>query len=340
MHAFGSALGLSDCTRCDSMMSMDWRRRESLRVTDLDLRTFEALVELGRGTRVDGRPMLALSGDALPAVGAHTREGVLADLPFINTGRGGSIVVDVAARGNRSFPVTVDTGAVDTFLTTDYARALGISVRSAKPDAYQRDTAMGRPLRFWVTGQAVVGSGHGPTHFNYALLGGEFMRHFVVEFDFSARRLRFLDPEVHSVGDRDGEIVVPLEIRELRPYARVELGTGAVWALVDTGAESTIATTEEKARELEIAIDHSAPRTSHVNVLGTSVSTVQPLARGRLGPLELRDFDLEVALGGESMVRIQRWLQDQTLIGIYLLENYRTRFDYANRRLGLTPIEK
>jgi predicted aspartyl protease len=345
MHAFGSALGLPDCRRCDSMMSLAWRRRDSFVVSDLDLRTFEALVQTPNGLRVDGGQLAGMQElDAVPGVqaaagvlAARGEPGVLADLPFLNTGRGGSVYVDLAPANEASLVLTLDTGAMITILTDDYARAMGISVRSAKSDPYRRSTVTGTPLVFWVMGQRVVGGGRGPTHFNYALLGSEFLEHYVVELDFERRRVRFLDPEVHEVGDTTGEIVVELSMRERRPYAQLELGGGSVWALVDTGAESPISTTEEQARKLGIEIDRSAERRNYVNVLGTSVNVMQRLPEARLGTVTLVNPEIHIALSDESQVRVSRWLQDETIIGIEILENYRVRFDYPRAKLGLTP---
>ncbi len=225
-------------------------------------------------------------------------------------------------------------------MTSNYARALGISVRSAKTDPYIRATATGVPIRFWVTGQRVVGRGRGPSHFDYALLGGNYLKHFIVELDFARRRVRFLDPAVRSIGDREGEHVIELRIQGLRPYAELELGSGKVWALIDTGAESPVAITEEKAAALDIAIDPEAERIRHVNVLATSTSTIQRLPEARLGGLVLSDVPLQIALADESSVRVGRWLKDETLIGTDLLRNFVVRFDYQRRKLGLTPIAR
>lgn len=340
VHAFGSALGLVDCARCDSMMSLAWLRREEFTPTDLDVRTYEALTRRSNGVREDGQPLAGLGGAALPGISAPPKPGVLADLPFINTGRGDSVNVDIAPAGQRSFVVTLDTGATDTVLTSNYARAMGISVRSAKSDPYVRATAAGIPIRFWVMGQRVVGGGRGPAHFDYALLGGQYLKHFVVELDFARRRVRFLDPTSHRAGDREGEHVVELRISELRPYARLELGRGKVWALVDTGAEVPIAITEEKAAELGIAVDLEADRISHWNVFSTSTSTLQRLPEARLGSLALTDVAVQIAVSDESSVRVARWLVDETLIGTDLLRNFVVRFDYPRSKLGLTPIPR
>ncbi|NRA01725.1 MAG: aspartyl protease family protein [Myxococcales bacterium] len=341
LHAFGSALGLADCRACDSIMSDDWRRRRKKEVTDLDLLTYEALIGLPNGIRRDGRRLRALEGDTA-VVGARVQEqGVLADLPFINTGRGGTPYIDLAAPGKRSFTLALDTGAADTILTDAYARALGISVRATKQDRYRRSTITGRSLEFWCMGQRVVGGGRGPTHFDYALLGGRFLENFVVGIDFGARRVRFLDPGVHRVGDEGSgnseERVIDLRISEARPYAELRVGEESVWALVDTGADATLILSEEAARKLKIAIDPDAERVRMRNVLGTQVTLRQRLARAQLGPFELENIELQISLADESSVRVERWLQGEAIIGVQLLEKFRVRIDYPRAKLGLSP---
>ncbi len=341
LHAFGSALGLADCRGCDSIMSDAWGRRRKKEVTDLDLLTYEALIGLPNGVRRDGRRMRALEGDTA-VVGTREQEpGVLADLPFINTGRGGTPYIDLAAPGKRSFTLALDTGATDTILTDAYARALGISVRATKADRYRRSTITGRSLEFWCMGQRVVGGGRGPTHFDYALLGGRFLENFVVGIDFGARRVRFLDPGVHRVDDEDSgnseERVIDLRISESRPYAELRVGDESVWALVDTGAEANLILSEEAARKLEIEIDPDAERVRMRNVLGTQVTVRQRLARARLGPFELENIELQISLAEESSVRIERWLHGEAIIGVRLLEKFRVRIDYPRAKLGLSP---
>ena len=168
------------------------------------------------------------------------------------------------------------------------------------------------------------------------LLGGEFMESFVIEIDFPARVVRFLDPDVHAVGDDPEELVIPLKMRERRPYAELELGSGSVLALVDTGAQAPLSITEEKARELGIELDRSAERIRYTNVVGTSTDFVHSVPKARIGALELVDASLLIAARDESSARIQRYLKDETIIGIDILKGYRARFDYPRGRLGLS----
>jgi predicted Zn-dependent protease len=43
-HEFGHVLGLGHCLDCDSAMNYAWHTRERVLVTDVDVRTFLALV--------------------------------------------------------------------------------------------------------------------------------------------------------------------------------------------------------------------------------------------------------------------------------------------------------
>jgi hypothetical protein len=53
-HEFGHALGLGHCLNCDSIMSYAWETRKRTLVTDLDVRTFQALWTIPNGQRTDG----------------------------------------------------------------------------------------------------------------------------------------------------------------------------------------------------------------------------------------------------------------------------------------------
>jgi hypothetical protein len=329
MHAFGGAIGLGYCWECDSIRSMGWRHRDTFFPTDLDVRTYEALLAVPVGTR---------------AAVAPAEKGVLADLPFINTGDDRHIFVDLAKPESADFVVQLDTGATTTIVTPVYARALGVATRSAKSDQNQRESVTGDPLRFWVTTQYVVG-GSGEMGWSYALLGGQYLEKYVVEIDYARRRVRLLDPRVHRVGadppDRPDEQVVPMPVSELRPYVDIELGDGKVRALIDTGSTGSISISDEKAAELGIAVDPHAPRRKWRNVLGTSISAIQRVPSVKLGHLTLADVEIDIGLREESGVRIERMgLKDEALLGQAVLRDFVVRFDYPRKKLGLTPVAR
>ena len=66
----------------------------------------------------------------------------------------------------------------------------------------------------------------------------------------------------------------------MQPAAELALGTGSVWALVDTGAQSPLSVTEEQARSLGIEPDPEGERLLYYNVMGTS-TTRNPLLNTR-----------------------------------------------------------
>lgn len=342
IHAAGRALGLPDCWDCDSVMSMDFLRRGEMLPSSVDLRSFEALMETPNGLRIDGRPLLGLSEiDGLPPVGlrasAPPREGVLADLPFINNGEGDQILIDLSPNPERPLPLLLDTGATTGFMSLAYARAAGVAARKIKSDQNRRPTVTGEDFRFWVMHER-----HSAMH--YALLGGEYLMDYVVELDFGARRLRLLDPAFHQLSDKGsrdpGEVVIPLQINERRPYVELQFEGGSVYALIDTGAQSPITITEEKARELGIEIDPDAERRLYYNVLGTSTMLVHHLPELKLGPLVLRDVEVLIGSREESSARINRWIQHETIVGNRILMNYKVRLDYQRGLLSLTPIAR
>jgi tetratricopeptide (TPR) repeat protein len=342
VHSAGRALGLPDCWNCDSVMAMDFLRRADWLPTTVDLRSFEALMEAPNGIRVDGQPLAGLppTGE-LPPVGLSAipppREGVLADLPFINNGRGDDIVVDLSPNPERPLPLLLDTGATTGFMSLAYARAAGVATRKIKSDQNRRPTVTGQDFLFWVDHDR-----HSDMH--YALLGGEYLMEYVVELDFGALRVRLLDPEIHRLDDersRDpGETVLPLQINERRPYVELQFEGGSVFALIDTGAEAPIVMTEEKALELGIEIDRNAERRRGINVVGTSTELVQHLPELSLGSVVLKDVELLIGIRDESSARVTRWLQHETILGNRILMDYRVRFDYQRGLLSLTPIAR
>lgn len=324
VHAFGGALGLGYCQQCDSVRSMGWMLRDgAARPTDVDLRTLEALLAKPNGER---------AGEA------ERKHGVLADLPFVNTGDDRHIYLDIAKPGAAPFVVQLDTGAAETVMTPVYARALGVATRAVKSDEHRRDTVTGKPVLFWVTDQF---DGARDSRWSYALLGGSYLESYVVEIDVPRRRVRLLDPALHQVGGaepRAGEHAVPMTVTHGWPLVEVALGTGTTVALVDTGATGSVIISEEAAARLGIAVDPNAPRRQWQNVLGTSRASVQRVPSLGIGSATLADVEIDIGLR-DSGVRIERMiLQNETLLGLEVLRRFVLRIDYPRKRLGLTPV--
>lgn len=86
----------------------------------------------------------------------------------------------------------LDTGAAGNVMTPRYARALRVTVRRHKSTPYRRSTILGRDLQFWIdTHSSDTASRMG---LETGLVGADFLREYVVEVDYAARRVRFLEP--------------------------------------------------------------------------------------------------------------------------------------------------
>ena len=196
-------------------------------------------------------PCVAAAAVLLATARAGAEEGVLAELPFLDEvpwfGKveDGHIAVDLSPHASRPFVLLLDTGAEHSMLTPRYARDLGVVVSGSRDRPVRRATRLGRYLELWVDTSS---SDTGARRFEIGLLGGNFLERYVVEVDYQARRVRFLDPESRGVSEataEPGEIVVPMRLTNRRPAVEIALGSGSAWFLMDTGAPSDLVLSEE-----------------------------------------------------------------------------------------------
>jgi hypothetical protein len=242
------------------------------------------------------------------------------------------VVVDLSPVDGRRFELMLDTGATDSVVTPLMARALGVSVRRTKQTPYRKGTVLGRDLQFWVDTQASdTGS---KTGWEYGLLGGEFLNDYVVEIDFPARKVRFLDPkkyETPEAADAPDEAVVPVKIVANRVVVPVELDGKRIELMLDTGAPSTMILSGAAAGG--IGIDVAA--LEHFGTGGTV-----------LGPMEQRFHEAkEFKIGGFAsgplpvIVAPNGWYNQGTgndsAIGYDVLRPFVLRIDYARKRIWL-----
>ena len=106
-------------------------------------------------------------------------EAVVGELPFLDGASESAVFIDLAPDGSaRALSLQLDTGATATVLTPQFARSLGVNVRSLKSSPYRRRTRLGRDLLFQVqTGGSDQSARLAP--FDYGLLGGDFLDDFV-----------------------------------------------------------------------------------------------------------------------------------------------------------------
>jgi predicted aspartyl protease len=259
-------------------------------------------------------------------------EAVIGDLPFQNGDEPNRILLDLAPEGGTPFVMMLDTGASQSILTPLMARKLGVTVRRQKSSPYRRATRLGRDLQFWIDTQSSdTGS---KTGWEYGLLGGDFLDHFVVEIDFPRRRVRFLDPKKYQVPegvDAPDERVLPVKIVGSRVAVPIELGGATLQLALDTGAPDTMILSGPAARKAGIDVD-SLPD------FGTAGSV--------LGPVEQRIYEAtDLRLAGFSFAPIpvivapKGWynqgLGNDSLLGYDVLAQFVVRIDYPRRRLWL-----
>jgi predicted aspartyl protease len=266
---------------------------------------------------------------------------VVADLPFLDSPDPSSIVIDLAKEGSaRPFPLVLDTGASFSTLTPGLARELGVRVRSAKRSPYRRATCLGRDLQFWVNARG--GDVASQTGMEFGLLGGNFLVEYVLEIDFSRRRVRFLDPDHYAVAEQTttpGETVLPVRLVSNRPIVEVEIEGNPVKLLLDTGAAYGVLVGGSVARATGLE-SHPAPGLSAAGVMGEIGVEFAEARSVRVGSLEFRDLPVIVAPRG----LYQQGTANDSLIGFDLLSQLTVRIDYPRKRAwlrresGATPI--
>ncbi len=258
---------------------------------------------------------------------------VVGALPFEEARERNRIELDLAAPGARPFRMMLDTGASFSVLTPRAARALGVSIRRTKEDPYIRKTRLGRDLQFQIdTRSSDTGS---KTGWEYGLLGGNFLEHYVVELDFANARVRFLDPDRFMVPEQPAgpdEAVVPIRLGTRRPTLEVEIDGRPLRVLLDTGAPWGLLLSGAAARQLGIddaALPEAGTFQTTLGPMFVRLHEVETLAIGglRIGPAPVfvspRGW---YNLGGEA---------NDSVIGYDVLSGFLVRIDYPRKRIWL-----
>ncbi len=258
-------------------------------------------------------------------------DAVVAVLPFV-PGDPTRVMVDLAPEGQKPFVMLLDTGASDSVVTPRMARELGVRVRRAKTTPYRRSTSLGRDLQFWV--DVASSDTASKTGWEYGLLGGEFLDDYVLELDYPAQRVRFLDPKkyrVPEVVEAADERVVRFKRSGTRVFTEIEVAGETTRVLLDTGAPDTVVLSGRAARELGLDLEN-------LKSFG-EVGTV-------MGPMEVflletegfrwagYDFDTTPMLVAPKGWYNQAGANDSAL-GYDILRQFVIRIDYKRKRLWL-----
>lgn len=258
-------------------------------------------------------------------------EAVLADLPFADDNPY-RIHVDLAPKGQSPFVLLLDTGASGSWMSPVAAKERGVNIRRGKSSSYRKKTILDRDLQFWVdTSWSDTGT---TSSFEYALLGQDFLRDYVLELDFRERRIRFLDPdryEVPETTDEPDTDVVPLEFQDTRPKIEVSLDGHTFDVLVDTGAPSTLLLGGRIARKAGIDTDGLLRMGDVSMIAGKTKSYFYEAADFRIGRFQLSPMPTRIAPRGIY----NQATPSEAVLGLEILKQFRVRFDFPRRRLWL-----
>ncbi len=258
-------------------------------------------------------------------------QAVLSELPFLPGDERNRILIDLAPQGYRPFQMMVDTGATDSVLTPVYARKLGVNIRPTQDRPYRQATRLGRDLQFWVD---VRSSDTGSkTGFEYGLLGGTFLREYVVELDFLRRRVRFLDPERYQVPaklENENEAAIPIRVVGNRPYLEISVGQNNLLVLLDTGMPVPAVLSGAAMEKVGLHTTSLAGLRigSVVGPVEVEFSEAESL---RLGPFELTHVPLLAAPKGWYNIAGST----DSVVGYDILAQFIVRIDYPHQRLWL-----
>jgi hypothetical protein len=263
--------------------------------------------------------------------GEPTAEAVIAELPFLPSDEPNRIVVNLAPDGHDPFRIIIDTGASDSVLTPRYAQKLGVIVRREQDHPYRRATRLGRDLQFWVDTQSSDTASK--TGWEYGLLGGTFLRDYVVEFDFAAGRVRFLNPghyRVPETATADNEGVVPIKVIGNRAIVQISIGGKPIQLLIDTGDWNTAVLSGPAANTVGIS-STPLPGMGGGSVWGPMEVEFAEAESVRFGPFELTHVPLIVAPKGWYNMASST----DSVIGYDILSQFTVRIDYPRQRLWL-----
>lgn len=277
-------------------------------------------------------PLMVALVLASPAPAEPVPAAILAELPMLGPPDSHRITIDLAPPGRKPMVWLLDTGANLSVMTPLTARAAGVSIRPQKRDPYRVKSVLGRDVQFHVdTKSSDTGS---RTGWEYGLLGGNFLAHYVVELDFERRVVRFYDEKKYRVPeqtDAPGERVIPMKLVSNRPGVEIELDGQPLRVLLDTGAPHHLVLSGDAARQLGIDVD-ALPSIG-------SIGTVMGQTEARLLETDALRF-AGFSLGPIPVIVLPRGAFNQggstdSVIGLDALSRFRVVLDYPRKRIWL-----
>jgi len=271
-------------------------------------------------------PLAAIAADDVPA------NAVVDRVAFLEVDEPNRVYLDFAPEGSEPLRLELDTGATHAVMTPLAARAAGVSVRPLKQDAYRRKTRLGRDLQFYVdTLSSDTGS---RTGWEYGLVGGDFLKQYVVEIDFASRAVRFLDPRRYSlleVQPQDGEALLVLRDSP-RPILPIQIGGHELPVLADTGQPWPIQLSGKAAKEVGVDVDSLPVWRAIRTTLGNVEARVYVAPDVSIGGFHFANVPVLVTPKGSYNISGET---SDSAIGYDLLAQFLVRFDYQGRRMLL-----
>jgi predicted aspartyl protease len=270
--------------------------------------------------------LAALAADDVPA------DAVVDRVAFLEVDEPNRVFLDFAPEGSLPLRLELDTGATHAVMTPLAARAAGVSVRALKEDPYRRKTRLGRDLQFYV--DTLSSDTASRTGWEYGLVGGDFLKQYVVEVDFAARAVRFFDPRHYSlleVAPQAGEAVVVLRDSP-RPILPITIGGHEIAVLADTGQPWAIDLSGKSAKAIGIDVD-SLPVWGEVQTTVGKVETRFYVAPDvSIGGFHFANVPVIVTPKGSYNISGET---SDSAIGYDLLAQFLVRIDYQGRRMLL-----
>ena len=271
-------------------------------------------------------PLAGIAAEDVPP------EAVVGRVAFLDVDEPNRVVLDFAPEGAEPLRLWLDTGATHAVMTPLAARAAGVSVRALKDTPYRRKTRLGPDLQFYVdTLSSDTGS---RTGWEYGLVGGDFLKQFVVEIDFTARAVRFLDPRRYSLVEaapKEGEAVLALRDSP-RPILNIEIAGHELPVMADTGMPWPLQLSGKAAKAIGVDVD-ALPAWGEIHSTRGTVQTRLYVAPDvSIGGFHFANVPVIVApnglynIGGET---------SDSILGYDLLAQFLVRIDYQNRRMFL-----
>jgi predicted aspartyl protease len=258
-------------------------------------------------------------------------DAILAEVPFLDSQELNRIFVNLAPAGDREFRLLLDTGASDSVLTPKYARELGVTVRRVRDRPNERPTRLGRDLQFWVDTDSSDTASR--TGWEYGLLGGTFLAEYVLDLDFAARTVRFIDADKWQVpksAAAANEAVIPLRVTGNRPFVRITVEGKEVEVLLDTGAPFGVDVSGASAKRAGFEKEPIA-KLATGGVLGPIESYLVEAEKIGVGPFEFGPAPVVYSPHGGY----NQGGSTDSLIGYDLLSHFHVRIDYRHKRLWL-----